>query len=200
MQDQALQSTPLSDKQRTILEAAFGAFSQYGIRRTSMEDIARGANMSRAALYLHYRNKEDIYRSMTMAYYDEVAGSVAEALRAGGPADQALVRAFAAQTGEVMRIFLESPHADELMDAKHSQASDIIEAGEQRLAEVYGAWLAEEERARRVNLTRVGGDVDRFSCMMMAALHGQKLPRPSYDDYCATVRMLALTFGRAIMV
>lgn len=64
--------------------AAFETFRAYGFRRTSMEDIAKAAGMSRAALYLHFRNKEDIQRSMTVAYYDSVASKVEEAFSQEG--------------------------------------------------------------------------------------------------------------------
>ena len=62
-------SQPLPDRQDAILDAAFHAFATYGYRRTAMDDIARGAGMSRTALYLHYRNKEDIFRSLALRYF-----------------------------------------------------------------------------------------------------------------------------------
>src|SRR5262245_65781694 len=44
-----------------IHHAAFILFCRYGFKRTSMEDIAAEAGLSRAALYLQFRNKEDIF-------------------------------------------------------------------------------------------------------------------------------------------
>ena len=50
----------IEEKQARILNAALGVFAAYGLKRSSMEDIAKAADMSRAALYQHFRNKEDI--------------------------------------------------------------------------------------------------------------------------------------------
>ena len=58
-------------RQDAILDAAFGVFAAYGYRRTTMEDIARACGMSRTALYLHFRNKDDIFRSLTERYLDQ---------------------------------------------------------------------------------------------------------------------------------
>jgi AcrR family transcriptional regulator len=41
-----------------LLEAAMGVFMRYGFRKTSMEEIARAAQVSRPGLYLHFANKE----------------------------------------------------------------------------------------------------------------------------------------------
>ena len=43
-------------RQTSILLGAWNTFAAYGYKKTSMDDIARAAGMSRPALYLHYRN------------------------------------------------------------------------------------------------------------------------------------------------
>ena len=109
-------------KVTAILYAAFDAFRMYGYRRTSMEDIARGAGMSRAALYLHFKNKEEIFRSMVGGYYAQAVEAARAALAVPGGAAERLQAAFEAQTGEGYRQMLESPHGEELMDSKHAVA------------------------------------------------------------------------------
>ncbi|XHE56708.1 TetR/AcrR family transcriptional regulator [Phaeobacter sp. BS34] len=42
-----MMSSSSDPKQRAILEAAWGGFATYGYRKTSMDDIARRAGMSR---------------------------------------------------------------------------------------------------------------------------------------------------------
>lgn len=195
--------TAKDEKQKAILGAAFDAFSQYGFRRTSMEDIARGAGMSRAALYLHYRNKEDIFRSLSSVYYDDVIERVGAVLSDGGAPKDVLLRAFGEQTGgEAMRAFLESPHGQELVDTKHAVAADINQAGEARLAAVYAAWLSDAVAAGRINPAALGGEAAEFAHgfaqTMMAALHGQKFSSPDFDSYQQSVGRLARAFGIAL--
>jgi AcrR family transcriptional regulator len=185
-------------RRKAILKAAFEAFSSYGFRRTSMEDIARAAGMSRAALYLHYRNKEDIFRSLTQFYYDDAVAQVQGVLALDLPADLALEQAFAAQAGQIFEALLSSPHGDELLDTKYASSADIAQAGEARLVAVYAAWLQAAAVKGQITLAVSGGDATALASTMMAALHGLKAPRPSPDSYRAAIRLLAHVFARAI--
>ena len=185
-------------RRKAILKAAFEAFSLYGFRRTSMEDIARAAGMSRAALYLHYRNKEDIFRSLTQFYYDDAVAQVTAVLALDLPADQALEQAFAAQAGQIFEALLSSPHGDELLDTKYAHGADIAQAGAAQLVAVYAAWLQDQAAAGRVTLDLAQGDASALAAMMLAALNGLKTPPPTPAAYRAASAMLARVFARAI--
>ena len=49
-----------ADVQRRLLDAAEACFAQFGLRKTTMEDVARGAGMSRATVYRHFENRDDL--------------------------------------------------------------------------------------------------------------------------------------------
>ncbi|TJV53886.1 MAG: helix-turn-helix transcriptional regulator, partial [Mesorhizobium sp.] len=53
-------------KRARILDSAMKVFLAYGFARTTMDDIARAADMSRPALYLQFKNKTDIYRAIAL--------------------------------------------------------------------------------------------------------------------------------------
>ena len=63
-----------SARRKVILEAALECFLQYGFAKTSLDDIARRAKLSRPLLYLLFKNKEEIFvatlRSMYQAEVD----------------------------------------------------------------------------------------------------------------------------------
>jgi AcrR family transcriptional regulator len=60
----ATNPTPSADLKRgRLLEAAVGVFVRYGFKKTSMEEVARAANLSRQGLYLHYSTKEELFRA-----------------------------------------------------------------------------------------------------------------------------------------
>ena len=62
---QTLDARTIDDPKRArILERAMKVFLAYGFARTTMDDIARAAEVSRPALYLLFRNKTDIYRAI----------------------------------------------------------------------------------------------------------------------------------------
>jgi AcrR family transcriptional regulator len=45
-----------------VLDAAVGVFARYGFRKTSMDEVARAAGVSRQGLYLQFANKEELFR------------------------------------------------------------------------------------------------------------------------------------------
>lgn len=194
----ALNMRDLADdpKQTAILEAAWTCFAAYGFRKTSMDDIAREAGMSRPAIYLQYRNKGDIFRSLAQLFYDTAVENVSAALSAPGPAAEQLKAAFLAQGGEILASMLTSAHGMELLDSGKTEASDIVETGESRLTSLYAQWLNAQVEAGRI---RLDGDPDAVAGTMTSALKGIKMETPDYPTYCARVGHLADLFGRGLV-
>lgn len=67
-------------KQRAVLTAALGLFGRYGFRKTSMEEVARAAGISRPALYLRFPNKEQLYRETMQGVMEAAQQSMEEGL------------------------------------------------------------------------------------------------------------------------
>ncbi|MBW4984554.1 TetR/AcrR family transcriptional regulator; helix-turn-helix transcriptional regulator [Mameliella sp. CS4] len=180
-------------KQEAIMAAAMAVMCQYGFRRTSMEDIARAAGMSRPALYQHFRNKEDIARRMVDVYFETAAKAVAEVLAEDGPVADLLARAFAAKTGPLLREMLESPHGADLLDLKDSHARDEVAAGTVRLTGVFAAWLAREVQRGRVVLE---GTPEETAALILGALDGIK--QPPFEQFEAQRARLARLLARGL--
>jgi AcrR family transcriptional regulator len=70
-------------RQHAILEAARQRFVRFGPRKTTMDEVAREAGCSRATLYAHFANKEDLYARLLQAdwesFIEEVEGVGASA-------------------------------------------------------------------------------------------------------------------------
>ena len=182
----------MDPRQKSILTSAWMAFAAYGFRKTSMDDIARGAGISRPALYLHYRNKEDIYRSLAQYYYDDAAVNFAAALAVDGPVGQVLGDAYVAKAGEIIQSMLTSPHGHELMDTKTTNASDIVEAGEARLRAVLADWLQAQADAGRVALAGPAEEVARLCLYSVKTL---MTTATSYEEFTRGARMLGQMMG-----
>jgi AcrR family transcriptional regulator len=56
------EADPADSRQAALLDAAVGVFARYGFRKTSMEEVARAAGVSRQGLYLQFANKEELFR------------------------------------------------------------------------------------------------------------------------------------------
>lgn len=63
-------------KRARLLEAAKTVFARSGFRRASMADIAAEAGVSRPALYLWFRSKEDVRRSLSAQMRTDVTASL----------------------------------------------------------------------------------------------------------------------------
>lgn len=186
------------DKARTILSAAFESFLQFGLKRTAMQDIADRAGMSRAALYLHYKNKDDIFRALMVGYYAAAAEAVRETLRLHPDPVDALRGAFAAQAGDASERMMDSPHAAELLSAKLASGGDVIRAGEVRLAETYAAWLREGVAAGRLSAEAVGPDAEVTARAILTSVFGVKQPGMDRGAYIAARDRLAILFGTSL--
>ena len=53
-------------RRRQILKAARKVFSSNGFTKTTMEDIAREAELSPGTLYLYFKNKDELYASLSV--------------------------------------------------------------------------------------------------------------------------------------
>lgn len=182
-----MKNSGIDPKVEAIIESAWQAFATYGFRKTSMDDIARGARMSRPAVYLHYRNKEAIFRTLVEMHYAAKIEALADVLQEDAPVETLLGRAIAAQGDEVATL-LNSPHGMELLDAGTSTAPDIVQAGEAGLQRVYSDWLRREAEAGRV---RLAGDPAEVAATITAALKGIKMTAPDFATYSARAAQLA---------
>ncbi|WP_431946570.1 TetR/AcrR family transcriptional regulator [Actinacidiphila sp. bgisy167] len=82
---------------RRLVIAAVEAFAERGYHATTTRDIAGRAGMSPAALYIHYRTKEELLYQISLVGHRLSLGLLQDAANsAGGPADRlaAAVRTF----------------------------------------------------------------------------------------------------------
>ncbi len=183
-------------KTSAILNSAFQAFATYGFRKTSMDDIAKGAGMSRPAVYLHYKNKEAIVRELTQFYYGEKTAAVAEALKGTGSLPEILAQAVQTQSQGMAEI-LASPHGLEMLDATKSMSTDIVQEGEAELTRLYADWLRREDAAGRAHLP-VGPD--EAAKTITTSLKGVKMTASSAEEFEQGISQLAALLGAALEV
>src|SRR5262249_25525066 len=58
----------VDDKQQRILDAARKRFRYYGVKKTTMQEIARDAGVAVGTLYLYFKNKDDLLIAGTEEY------------------------------------------------------------------------------------------------------------------------------------
>jgi AcrR family transcriptional regulator len=189
--DQMAERPP--NRQDTVLDAAFHAFATYGYRRTSMDDIARSAGLSRTVLYLHFKNKEDIFRTLAARYFAEAQRDMEAALiKPGQTTEQALLAAFVAKDGKFMDVVLGTPHGGELLDAGMSITKDMLERAEAEKIRILARWLTTLPMADGI------GAPEAVARTIIVASMGLKFPGQTIAGYRQAQAQLANLFARAV--
>lgn len=182
-------------KRNTILSAAWDAFGAYGFRKTSMNDIARGAGISRAAIYLNYNNKNDIFRAICQSVYTARIEAVALQLTKKDEPKKTFTHALDALGGPFVEAMLSAPHGLAFVDTASGPASDIAAAGEARLLAMFGSWL---ERGRASGQVLLPGHGTEAARALMLAVRGIRISASTVDAYRAAVHNLAVMVARGL--
>jgi AcrR family transcriptional regulator len=85
-----------SESSRRLLLAAISAFAKRGFEAATTREIAEGAGMSSAALYVHYKSKSDLLFEISRIGHQSVLDEVEEALRDPSDDPEHRVRRFVA--------------------------------------------------------------------------------------------------------
>jgi AcrR family transcriptional regulator len=111
---------------RTI-RAAEELFKKVGFRAVTMEMVAREANVAKATLYSHFKNKDELYVAVCARMAGILRTSVEQALtKADTPLDSRLAEAVVAKHRPVFTLVRGSPHSAELFSYTHSMAGEIF--------------------------------------------------------------------------
>lgn len=73
-------SPPSADVRERLLDAARKRFGRYGVRKTTVDEIAKDAGLARATVYLHFRSKRDLYRELLGADTAQLVAEIEDAM------------------------------------------------------------------------------------------------------------------------
>ena len=175
-------ASPSAEDQRRarILEGATRVFLAYGFQRTTMDDIARAAEISRPALYLLFRNKSDIYRALVAEFIERTLENSRGVLAGDEPLAVRLEKSLVC-TLDMMTEIENSPHGAEILDMKNSLAGDIVAEGRGRYRGVLEAAIAD---AREPGSGERGSDATPavLADLLLDAVDGMKYRNLPADD------------------
>ena len=69
--------TPRTDTRARIQSVALELFAEQGYEKTSLREIAERLGVTKAALYYHFKSKEDIVRSLVEDYFGQIDALIA---------------------------------------------------------------------------------------------------------------------------
>jgi TetR/AcrR family acrAB operon transcriptional repressor len=181
---------PLPPRDR-ILQAAMTVFRRHGFRRSSIEETAEAAGLTRQALYHHFKSKEALFRAVIERVHENAlaAGQAAaeQAERAGKALPDIVIALAAARLQAMTAPLSGSPHVEELFSEHLIQARDLY----QHYAVLHDAQVAAaiSSALRRQKLKLAAGMTPaKLARYVELAIHGAKSAHPSMQPVDAFLR------------
>jgi AcrR family transcriptional regulator len=193
-----------TEKRSRILDAALEKFSANGFSRTSMADIAAAAEMSRPALYLHFSNKEEIFRATLETLLRRAFEKRLEALdptlmdAPAGPKVEGVIASQLSEFlqryhGDLMEGFTKTTYGDDFLVAKLSHAGDIVEAAAKRARTGLTRYFAELADQNAFDPKLAGQPATRWIELLLLSPYGLKQDQPSVAQYRRRLEALAIS-------
>jgi TetR/AcrR family transcriptional regulator len=110
-----------------VLDATYHCFARHGVRRTTMEDIATAAGMSRPAVYQYVRNKDDAFRRLAERLFATARAAARAAAGEAAALPDRLFGILGPKLALTQRVFRDSPHATELL-GEHARLTVDLDA------------------------------------------------------------------------
>jgi AcrR family transcriptional regulator len=180
----------VSAKPNAILLAGLKLFTQYGYRKTSIDDIANAAQVAKRTVYLHFENKAAVFLAILEYLGDQVRERCAAAESAGGTAVDRLAGLLDAYYGMAFELFSKSEHMPELQETFSTLARariyDLNTEYEDRLAR----FLRSLQRTGTIGGPPPGLTVEQIVHILVRAAQGAKHDPEVQGDRKALERRL----------
>src|SRR5438876_313973 len=164
-----------------ILDAAMLVFRRHGFRRSSIEQTAEAASLTRQALYHHFKSKEALFRAVIERVHENAlsaeAAEVSAHEKAGKGLADILVAGLLARLKQFIASFEGSPHIDELFSEHLLQARDLYQKYAAHYAAQGAATIERVCRKQRFSLVRGMTPAELARCLEMA-MNGAKTANP----------------------
>jgi AcrR family transcriptional regulator len=104
------------ERRARILEAARFLILRHGLRATTMEAIAREAQIAKPTLYGYFPDKDAVFGAIVAEIGNEIRAGIDRALSGEGDVAERIAAALNAKYKVINRVLEGSPHAGELYD------------------------------------------------------------------------------------
>ncbi len=160
-------------KREGIVRAASALFLKQGYELTSMEAVAKAAEVSKLTIYSHFANKTELFKEVIQQRCDKLAGPESFMTLAKLPVKQALI-----QLGDAFVALIynsDSIHLQRTIYAEaihHPQVVKIFyEAGPQRVKQAFGELLSEWDRQGQLSVPDKSRATEQFFSLLKGEVH-----------------------------
>ncbi len=186
----------MSERKEAIVKAAFQVFSRYGLKRTTMHDIAEEAGVTRQTLYNLFANKDELLRATIRLHADRSIATI-EA-RCAGVRDlgDKLDIVFDCLVVVPWVLVHATPHGDEILSGVRDVARQEVALADSR----YEAMLETMLAPCADNLSSVGMTVGQLCDLIQRSWYGirhKARDRDHLDALLASLKTLVLIAARS---
>ena len=173
---------------KRVIRAAEELFKKVGFRAVTMELVAREANVAKATLYSHFKNKDELYLAVCARMARILRDAVEQALmKADTSLDERLADAVVAKHRPVFTLVRASPHAAELLTYTHSMAGEIFANLDLEMLDMLRAAMANDPQ------------LGRHAEQLARALYFGSAPLASRSESTAQMEQEVGAFARAYL-
>jgi AcrR family transcriptional regulator len=154
----------------------------------SLRGIARALGIAAPSIYLHFKDKTELLRTVLDARYAALASAMHEAANAAAEAGADPWEVLCATAGTYRRFAVDNPHRYRLMfDMEQQAPGQPRRVANNPLARVLDAWTAAVDRYLAATCPAQREDAYTLGILLWTGLHGQfalwyNLPSPYADD------------------
>src|ERR1700676_4730386 len=163
-----------SPKPIAIVLAGLQLFTQYWYRKTSVDDIARAAQVAKRTVYLHFENKAAVFLAILEYLGDQVRLRCAAAQSAGGTAVDRLTGLLDAYFGMGFELFSKSENVPELGETFSKPARGRIGNLNREYEDRLARFLRSLEKTGEIGGPPHGLSVEQIVHILMRAGGGAK--------------------------
>lgn len=178
-----------------ILDATMLVFRRHGFRRSSIEQVAEAAGLTRQALYHHFESKEALFRAVIERVHESAIAAeeiaVAEAETAGGNLGDILAAGMTARMSTMIASLDGSPHLEELYSEHLVHARDLYQTYAARYAERMVATITKIARRQQLELPQ-GLSPAEFARLVEMSMYASKSQYPAMQPSDAFLRDMAI--------
>ena len=178
-----------------ILDATMLVFRRHGFRRSSIEQVAEAAGLTRQALYHHFESKEALFRAVIERVHESAIAAeeiaVAEAETAGGNLGDILAAGMTARMSTMIASLDGSPHLEELYSEHLVHARDLYQTYAARYAERMVATISKIVREQRLALPQELSPAE-FARLVEMSVYASKSQYPAMQPADAFLKDMAM--------
>lgn len=155
-----------------ILEAAERLFNRYGFDRLSLATIADEAGLSKASLYMHFEDKEDLFRALITQVLDQPMARAQAAAKSDKDLQTKIFEILWTKIGYFYSVSRNSEHGHANIDTATTMTAEIVADDRRTYARLIARVLQDASDRDEIDPSLAGFSPKSLADTLIAATHG----------------------------